>query len=198
MKWFRRRFRPSPAIVVAFMALVIALGGTSYAALKLPAKSVGAKQLKRSSVTSIAIAAGAVDGSKVKDDSLTGADINESSVAKVPSAGNADNAANAANAAHANSAAALDKVTYRTVGVSAVPAPDATTASVTPGTAGCDSGQHVVGGGVRLDDTATTAIVDSYPDAGGTAWTVHIDNGDNLAAHGFTVYAVCVTSATVG
>jgi hypothetical protein len=47
------RFRkPSPALLVALLALFVALGGTSYAALKLPKGSVGAKQLKKNSVTS--------------------------------------------------------------------------------------------------------------------------------------------------
>ena len=49
-----------PALAVALLALMIALGGVSYAALRLPAKSVGTKQLK----------AGAVISSKVRDGSL--------------------------------------------------------------------------------------------------------------------------------
>jgi hypothetical protein len=42
---------PSPAIVVSFVALLVALGGTSYAVSRLPANSVGAKQLKQRAVT---------------------------------------------------------------------------------------------------------------------------------------------------
>jgi hypothetical protein len=42
---------PSPALVVACLALVVALGGVSYAAGVLPANSVGAKQLRTSAVT---------------------------------------------------------------------------------------------------------------------------------------------------
>jgi len=45
---------------VALLALFIALGGTSYAAVRLPANSVGSKQLKNGAVTSV----------KVKDGSL--------------------------------------------------------------------------------------------------------------------------------
>jgi len=37
---------------VGYLALFVALGGTSYAAIKLPAGSVGAKQLRSSAVTS--------------------------------------------------------------------------------------------------------------------------------------------------
>jgi hypothetical protein len=90
----KRKLRlPSPAMVVACLALLIALGGTSYAAIKLPANSVGAKQLKKNAVTSLKVKSNAVTGAKVLNNSLTGADINESSLAKVPSATTADTAA---------------------------------------------------------------------------------------------------------
>lgn len=46
MRWFRR-FRPSPAMVVASLALLLALGGTSYAAIQaLPRNSVTTVQVK--------------------------------------------------------------------------------------------------------------------------------------------------------
>lgn len=47
-----KRMRPSPALVISLIALFVALGGTSYAAIKLPANSVGTKQLKNGAVTS--------------------------------------------------------------------------------------------------------------------------------------------------
>jgi hypothetical protein len=50
------RHRPSPALVVACIALAVALGGTSYAAIKLPANSVGTKQLQNGAVTKKKIA----------------------------------------------------------------------------------------------------------------------------------------------
>src|SRR6266550_2661614 len=40
-----RRFHPSPALVVACIALALSLGGVSYAALRLPANSVGTRQV---------------------------------------------------------------------------------------------------------------------------------------------------------
>jgi hypothetical protein len=46
------KLRPSPAMVVACIALAISLGGTSYAAMTLPRNSVGTSQLKRNAVTS--------------------------------------------------------------------------------------------------------------------------------------------------
>jgi hypothetical protein len=60
-----RRHRPSPALVVACVALAVALGGTSYAAVVLPAGSVGTKQLQN----------GAVIEPKVKDHSLLARDF---------------------------------------------------------------------------------------------------------------------------
>jgi hypothetical protein len=61
-----RRYRPSPATVVALLALVIAMTGTSYAAITVSANSVGTKQLKANAVVS----------SKVKNGSLRVADVN--------------------------------------------------------------------------------------------------------------------------
>jgi hypothetical protein len=146
-----RLHRPSPALVVACLALLVALGGTSVAAINaLPRNSVGTAQLKNNAVTSFkvrngslssedfkrgklpagpqgpagpsgprgpagpagpqgatgppspsrgpaggdlsgnypnpAIAPNAVSGSKVANDSLTGADVAESTLGAVPNA----------------------------------------------------------------------------------------------------------------
>jgi hypothetical protein len=45
-----KRSRPSPALVVASLALAVALGGTGYAAISLPTNSVGTAQLKNGAV----------------------------------------------------------------------------------------------------------------------------------------------------
>src|SRR3954462_15142492 len=42
--------RPSPAMIVALVALFVVLGGGAYAAFKLPKGSVGTKQLKKHAV----------------------------------------------------------------------------------------------------------------------------------------------------
>src|SRR5687767_8878156 len=54
---FRRvsRRRPSPAMVVALIALAVSLGGTGYAASTLARNSVGANQIKRNAVRSAEI-----------------------------------------------------------------------------------------------------------------------------------------------
>ena len=57
--------RPSPAMVVACAALFVSLSGVGYAAIVLPANSVGTKQLKRN----------AVNSAKVKKHSLLRSDF---------------------------------------------------------------------------------------------------------------------------
>lgn len=63
----RRRLRRhlSPPMVISCLALFVALGGTGYAAVKLPKNSVGATQLKPASVSS----------SKVKNGTLLSRDF---------------------------------------------------------------------------------------------------------------------------
>ena len=42
-----KQLRPTPAMIVAVIALVAALGGTSYAAVSMAKNSVGTKQIRR-------------------------------------------------------------------------------------------------------------------------------------------------------
>jgi hypothetical protein len=67
--------RPSPAMVVALLALFVALGGTSYAALNLPRNSVGTRQLKKNAVTAAKLHKNAVTSVKVKAHSLLAKDF---------------------------------------------------------------------------------------------------------------------------
>jgi len=90
----RKHFgRPSPAMIVAVVALICALSGTAYAALGK--NSVGSRQLKSKAVTTGKIANNAVNGAKVAKGSLTGEDINISALGTVPAATTASSAANA-------------------------------------------------------------------------------------------------------
>jgi hypothetical protein len=71
----RSRFRPSPALVVSIIALVVALGGTGYAASTLPKNSVSSGQIKRGAVHNSDLARGAVTSSTVRDGSLLSKDF---------------------------------------------------------------------------------------------------------------------------
>lgn len=191
---FRGRLRPSPAMVVAFIALFVAIGGSSYAVTRLPAKSVGAKQIRTGAVRTVHIARNAVTGAKIKNASITGADIKMSSLAGVPSA---------AAATHAGAAAGLDRITYVSAAGGVPPAPPLDPAGNQPtvvagASAACPPGTLVSGGGVGVVDNINTSVVDSFPEPGGHAWTARVDNSDPGAGHGFTVVAVCVGAAAAG
>ena len=63
-------------MIIACIALGVALGGTSVAAVNaLPRNSVGTTQLKKNAVTSVKIKRNAVTGAKVKNNAITGADV---------------------------------------------------------------------------------------------------------------------------
>jgi len=73
----RRWHRPSPSVAISLLALFVALGGTSFAAVDavLPKNSVGSVQLKAGAVTNAKLAADAVTAAKVKDGSLGKAEL---------------------------------------------------------------------------------------------------------------------------
>src|ERR1700712_2923622 len=99
--------RPSPAMIVAIIALIAALTGTAWAALGK--NSVGPRQLKRNAVTSAKIRnnaittakikANAVSGDKIQDGSIGGSKVNLATLGTVPSAARAASATTSANLA---------------------------------------------------------------------------------------------------
>ena len=70
------------ANVMATAAVFIALGGVSYAAVKLPKGSVGTAQLKQNAVTGPKIKSSSVTGSDVRNGSLSGADVQDGSLSQ--------------------------------------------------------------------------------------------------------------------
>lgn len=82
-----RRFRVSPALIVACIALFAAMGGFGYAAVKMKPNSVKTRNLSHAAVTTDKIADGAVTTPKLAPDAVA------------PSATNAANAARLGGAA---------------------------------------------------------------------------------------------------
>jgi hypothetical protein len=88
--------RPSPAMLVALIALFVAMGGTTFAVTRVPKRSVGSAQIKSRAivkrtlrarnVTRTKIARNAIDSGLVQRDALRGSDILETSLSTVPSA----------------------------------------------------------------------------------------------------------------
>jgi hypothetical protein len=87
-KKLTRRLIPSPAMVVALLALFVAMSGTVYAAAKINGKnikagSITAKQIKKSTLT----------GKQVKDGSLSSADLKAGTIPAGPAAFTTSNGA---------------------------------------------------------------------------------------------------------
>lgn len=193
---------PRPSTVIACIALAVALGGTGYAAVVLPAGSVGTAQLKD----------GAVVSSKVKDGSLRARDFARGQLpageqgpagAQGPQgpAGSAgpQGPAGPAGATGPQGAAGpqgppgFSSLTY-------VSADSSVGGNTEDGMAAmCGSNLHAVGGGVLAD---TGLVVNSsFPsnnqyDPGTAGWSVWVDNTTNGALD-FTVYAVCAPAQSV-
>jgi len=199
MPSFRGR-RPSPAMIVACLALAVSLGGTGIAAVGvvLPKNSVGTDQLKNNSVT----------GSKVKNASLSRADFIRGTFTLTPGPQGAQGPPGPAgpqgvkgDKGDKGDPGAIGDVTIHiaTVSVPAHTAPG--TWSNQSAQANCDSGEKGVSGGSNWageSDTTQLITVLSTPiyDSGGkkiTGWRARGGN-DTGSAHDFQAYVVCSKS----
>jgi hypothetical protein len=133
----RLRARLTYANVIATLALFLALGGSSYAALKLPKNSVKAKQ----------IATGAVTSTEVKNGSLKAGDFGSASRAKLKGPKGDKGDAGATNVVMRQGA---------TVAVAGT--------NFASATADCQSGERATGGGVYNESNVSVlAVTSSYP-----------------------------------
>jgi hypothetical protein len=167
------RLRPSPSMLVAFAALMVALGGTSYAIAQLPANSVGTKQLKKNAVTS----------AKVKNRSLLANDFKSGQLPRGAQGprGVAGPAGPAGPTGPAGAAGAT-RVTVR------VGAPDIGTS-----VAECQGAERAVGGGgFTPDDDAF--LWDSTPNAESgtpTGWVAQAVVAGLGTEADVTAYVIC-------
>jgi hypothetical protein len=200
------RHRPSPALVVACLALLVALSGSSVAAVNaLGRNTVGAPQIKpnavstselrNGAVTNAKLRANAVTGNKVRNHSLTAADF----IAGTLPAGPQGPAGPAGPAGAAGPAGTIGPITVRQGSV-AVPggvaqngAYDTETVSVN-----CNPGEKAISAGSGWSDDAadrelwtqrltpliTNGSVTGYRGTGGN------DSGN---ASTFTLYVLCYT-----
>lgn len=130
---FSKLTRVSPAMGVAMVALVLSLGGTSFAqsaATKLGTLISGSK-IKRASIPGNRLIKGGVTGDRIKANSITGKQIDEKTLGPVPNATRAqrvtlaDRATNAQRATNADNALALGNTAaagYLSFATRAIPA----------------------------------------------------------------------------
>jgi hypothetical protein len=186
--------RPSPAMVVSLIALAVALGGTSYAAVALPRNSVGPAQLKAKAVTRPKIANNAITSIKVLNGSLKKEDFAANQLAagvqgppgpQGPSGPAGANGTNGTNGA-------TNVVARRGASMNVLPAGTLLTAA-------CGAGERATGGGM-IATSNHLDVVDSQPMAGATpaqdgqtptGWSVHAktDNGLSYSAQPVVICA---------
>lgn len=160
---------------IAYAALFIALGGTSYAAVKIPAHSVGTLQLQNASVSNLKLRNNSVTAAKIRDGSLLLKDFapNQLRIAVKTAKG-------PSGPAGPPGPAGATTVTIRSVSGTAGSDGRST------GTAVCSSGERAVGGGAVLVGGANTNdhLLSSRPGVG--AGSGGFGAGSNVPANGDT------------
>jgi hypothetical protein len=68
----RRTIGSAPALVIAFIAMFVAIGGVGYSALQLKPNAVKTKNIKAAAVTTSKLAPGAVTNDRLHDDAVSG------------------------------------------------------------------------------------------------------------------------------
>jgi hypothetical protein len=140
------------AAVTSTLALAIALGGTSYAAITLPRNSVGTTQIKPRAVKSSDLGASSVSSGKVRDRSLRALDF---ALGQLPS-GPTGPAGPAGAAGATGATGPTGVVGTLTVIREDVAVPD--TGASTGVQATCPAGQRIVSGGYTLAESAATDV----------------------------------------
>jgi hypothetical protein len=200
--------RPSPAMVVAVIALFAGTGGVGYAAATIDSGDIVNETIRHKDVKNRGLR-----GTEMKQNSVGGNAVKESTLAQVPSAATSENAANAANAQNA-----VNAQTAAAVGPGAVGSTGLQSGSVTgPKLAGtvmrsdtvqvpngdslgrevsCQAGERLISGGARWSggmapaQAAALHVVHSYP-ANTSTWFVRAYNNTG-APRDLNVRVLCL------
>jgi hypothetical protein len=139
-------WRQAPGLAIAGLALLMALGGTVYAAGKISGRAIKVKSLPGNrlalrSVPGNRLRPGAIKGSALAPGSITGIQIDTSTLGQVPSAIHADSAESARDAETALNAANAQNAT-----------------TVNGHEAGCKNGTRAFAGACWQASPSTTAL----------------------------------------
>ena len=178
--------RPSPALVIACLALGAALGGTGYATvLQVPRNSVGPAQLKASAVTTGKLAPNAVTSAKVRNRSLLRVDFAAGQLRAGPAG--PPGPAGPAGPAGPPGLSGVERV-ETTSASNSVPSKTAFIA--------CPTGKRLLGGGARLNPVlAQVALQQSYPDNDNVYRASAREIVGTLGNWSLTVFAVCANAS---
>jgi hypothetical protein len=203
----KRLFRESRyASVTATIALVAALGGTSYAAIRLPANSIGSIQVKNGSLLKADFRSGQLPKGAAGPSGSTGA-TGPAGPAGAKGATGATGPIGATGATGATGpqgpagaqGPAGPSILALDYNVSAdIPNP-ATTQSF--GSIACDAGQRAIGGGVFTSggigqNVNATGPFTTLGGLSNTTWDAYVNNTTS-APLTFRVYVICTSASTV-
>lgn len=181
-----RSLRPSPALVVAILALVVAMGGTSYAAITLAKNSVLSKHIVNGQVKTVDLKASAVTGPKVKDGSLGAVDF---AAGELP-AGPQGDPGPAGPPGPVGPAGPTDTITV--VGSRTVATGNFDNVRVD-----CPAGRQALGGGLDTGNVFTAVVTSSYPVIDGNTRLFFTANGERPAATGWVGWVRNDSGSTV-
>jgi hypothetical protein len=174
--------RISYANLMSTLAVFLVVAGGTAVAASFPANSVDSKVVKDNSLKTIDLKDGkAVSTDDVIDDTLTGTDVNEATLADVPTAMTATTLQGRAPASF------LASSIYKKE------SPVAAGTTLGDGTqvisVSCDPGDVMLSGG-PANVNATTDLLESFPSPGTTnGWTARVNK--NGAADNFSVVILC-------
>ncbi len=173
---------PTPAMLVACVALVVSLGGVSYAAGVLPKNSVGTAQLQKKAVT----------GAKVKNWSLTAADFKAGQLPAGPQGERGPQGPAGLQGPTGDTGAAGQPGLAGPAGISGYELVETAPTVVGPGaitalSASCPAGKKVLGGGGTVPDAFH--LLASRP-VGGTAWWWQAHN-EGASSATMQAFAIC-------
>ena len=179
---------PSPAVVLASGALVVALGGTSVAAVAtVPRASVGTAELKNGAVTSAKIRNGNVTSPDIGDGSVSSADVRNGTLRRVDfRPGQIPPGPTGPQGQPGVSG--REQVAAET---------PLTSASPKNLTATCPAGKKVLGGGVEISGTGRNRVtaVENKP-SGDNAWEGEaFEAVSTQASWKLVVHAICANVA---
>jgi len=186
--------RPSPALVIASLALGLVLGGTAYATgLSVPNSSVGTAQLKNGAVTTKKLASNAVTSSQVKNGSLLSADFKAGQLPAGPTGPQGPAGVPGPRGAQGPAGPPGISGMQRFDVLSSSDSTSPKTAIAT-----CPSGKRPVGGGARVigSGAGVVSIIENFPDSDAVHWNAKASEVVATAqSWQLQVYALCATVA---
>jgi hypothetical protein len=163
----KRRLRPSPALLVASLALFVALGSGAYAAV-------------------------IIDGHSIKNHSIPRNKLTRAAIASLRGQRGARGLTGPAGATGPAGGFDPSKVSYISSGDVAV-APNPGGTDVGTATAACPSGTKVVGGGfvIGQGNDGGAEVFGSGPNSDGSAWSASIHNDSPTVTAHIAAFADC-------